>query len=76
MKQEKVLSDKNIELQSKIENLIEMDRFLREENINLKSKESHLESRLNLKEKEKTRLHELHEKVMKENEKLLEQNKQ
>ncbi|XP_011642600.1 TATA element modulatory factor-like isoform X2 [Pogonomyrmex barbatus] len=75
MKQEKVLSEKNIELQSKIENLTEMDRLLREENINLKSKESHLESKLNLKEKERSKLQELHDTLKKENEMLLEQNK-
>lgn len=76
MKQEKILSDKNIELQSKIENLIEMDRLLREENVNLKSKESHLESKLNIKEKERVRLRESHDKLTEQNERLLEQNKQ
>ncbi|KMQ96875.1 tata element modulatory factor [Lasius niger] len=76
MKQEKILSEKNIELQSKVENLIEMDRLLREENVNLKSKESHLESKLNLKEKEKAKLQELYDKLKEETEKLLEQNKQ
>ncbi|KYM96746.1 TATA element modulatory factor [Cyphomyrmex costatus] len=76
MKQEKVLSEKNIELQSKNENLIEMDRFLREENINLKSKESHLESKFNLKEKERLKLQESHDKLKEENERLLEQNKE
>lgn len=76
MKQEKVLSEKNIELQSKVENLIEMDRLLREENVNLKSKESHLESKLNVKEKERSRLQESHDTLKEENEKLLEQNKE
>lgn len=76
MKQEKALSDKNIELQSKIDNLIEMDRLLREENVNLKSKESHLESKFKIKEKEKARLQDLYDKLMGQNEKLLEQNKQ
>lgn len=76
MKQEKVLLEKNIELQSKNENLIEMDRLLREENVNLKSKGSHLESKLNLKEKEKLKLQELHDKIKEENERLLEQNKE
>lgn len=76
MKQEKILSEKNIELQSKIENLIEMDRLLREENINLKSKQSHLESKLNLKEKERSKLQESHDTLKEENEKLLEQNKE
>lgn len=76
MKQEKVLSEKNIELQSKVENLIEMDRLLREENINLKSKESHLESKLNVKEKERSKLQESHDTLKEENEKLLEQNKE
>lgn len=76
MKQEKILSEKNIELQSKIENLIEMDRLLREENINLKSKESQLESKLNLKEKERTKLQESYDKLKEEIERLIEQNKQ
>jgi TATA element modulatory factor len=76
MKQEKVLSEKNIELQSKVENLIEMDRLLREENINLKSKESHLESKLNVKEKERSKLQESHDALKEESEKLLEQNKE
>lgn len=76
MKQEKVLSEKNIELQSKVENLIEMDRLLREENVNLKSKESHLESKLNVKEKERSKLQESHDTLKEENEKLLEQNKE
>lgn len=76
MKQEKVLSDKNIELQSKVENLVEMDLLLREENVNLKSKESHLESKLNIKEKERLRLQESHDKLIEQNERLLEQNKQ
>jgi len=76
MKQEKVLSEKNIELQSKVENLIEMDRLLREENVNLKSKESHLESKLNLKEKERSKLEELCDMLKKENDRLIEQNKE
>lgn len=76
MKQEKILSDKNIELQSKVENFIEVDRMLREENVNLKSRESHLESKLNLKEKEKTKVQESYDKLTEESEKLLAQNKQ
>jgi len=76
MKQEKVLSEKNIELQSKIESLIEMDRLLREDNVNLKSKESHLESKLNLKEKERSKLQELCDTLKEENKRLLEQNKE
>lgn len=76
MKQEKVLSEKIIELQSKIENLMETDRILREENVSLKSKESQLESKLNLKEKEKTGLRESCNKLREENERLLEQTKQ
>ncbi|KAL6442037.1 hypothetical protein ACFW04_002400 [Cataglyphis niger] len=76
MKQEKIMSEKNIELQSKIENLMEMDRLLREENINLKSKESQLESKLNLKEKEKAKLQEAYDKLKEEIERLSEQNKQ
>jgi len=36
MKQVKILSEKNIELQSKIESLIEMDCLLREDIVKLK----------------------------------------
>lgn len=76
MKQEKILSEKNIELLSKIENLMEMDRLLRQENVHLKSKESHLESKLNLKEKERSGLQVSCDKLKDENERLLEQTKQ
>lgn len=76
MKQEKILSDKNIELQSKIENLIEMDRLLREENVNLKSKESQLESKLNVKEKQRSKLQESYDKLREENERLFEHDTQ
>ncbi|XP_076757592.1 TATA element modulatory factor isoform X2 [Xylocopa sonorina] len=74
MKQEKLLSEKNIELQTKIENLLETDRYLKEENVNLKSKISQLEAKLTAKENEKIRLQELHDGLMVQKEKLAEQN--
>ncbi|XP_029041906.2 TATA element modulatory factor isoform X1 [Osmia bicornis bicornis] len=74
MKQEKALSDKNIELQTKIENLMETDRYLKEENINLKSKISQLESKLAVKENEKTQLQKQYDELMTQKEKLAEQN--
>jgi len=76
MKQEKILSEKNNELQSKVESLIEMNRFLKEENVNFKSKESHLESKLSMKEKEKLKLQESYDKLKEENEELLEHDTQ
>ncbi|CAL7941476.1 unnamed protein product [Xylocopa violacea] len=74
MKQEKLLSEKNIELQTKIENLLETDRYLKEENVNLKSKISQLEAKLTAKENERTRLQELYDELAVQKEKLAEQN--
>jgi hypothetical protein len=76
MKQEKILSEKNNELQSKVESFMEMNRLLKEENVNFKSKESHLESKLSMKEKEKLKLQESYDKLKKENEELLEHDTQ
>ncbi|XP_035721241.1 TATA element modulatory factor-like isoform X1 [Vespa mandarinia] len=67
MKQEKVLNENNAELQTKLENLLEMDRGLKEENINLKAKISHLESKMNAKEAEKEQLVEQNKKLVEEN---------
>ncbi|KAG7209879.1 hypothetical protein KM043_011481 [Ampulex compressa] len=74
MKQEKELSEKNMELEAKVENLIEMDRYLKEENVNLKSSLSQLESKLSSKETEHAKLQELYDKLIVENEKLAEEN--
>ncbi|KAK2586797.1 hypothetical protein KPH14_011822 [Odynerus spinipes] len=74
MKQEKLLTEKNAELQTKFENLIEMDCCLKEENINLKTKISHLESKINMKEAEKEQLEDLHKKLLEENKTLTEEN--
>ncbi|KAL2724492.1 TATA element modulatory factor-like isoform X1 [Vespula squamosa] len=73
MKQEKVLNENNAELQTKLENLLEMDRGLKEENINLKAKISHLESKMNAKETEKEQLEEQNKKLMEENKTLAEE---
>lgn len=74
MKQEKTLSDKNIELQTKIENLLETDRYIKEENVNLKSKMSQLEAKLAAKENERMRLQELYDELVIQKDKLGEQN--
>ncbi|OAD60740.1 TATA element modulatory factor [Eufriesea mexicana] len=74
MKQEKILSDKNIELQTKVENLLETDRYLKEENVNLKSKISQLEAKLATKENERMRLQELYDELVIQKEKFAEQN--
>ncbi|XP_015175996.1 PREDICTED: TATA element modulatory factor-like isoform X2 [Polistes dominula] len=67
MKQEKVLNENNAELQTKLENLLEVDRGLKEENINLKAKISHLESKINAKEAEKEQLENQIKKLTEEN---------
>lgn len=74
MKQEKTLSEKNIELQTKIENLLETDHYLKEENINLKSKISQLEAKFTVKENERKRLQELYDELVIQKEKFAEQN--
>ncbi|XP_031773137.1 TATA element modulatory factor isoform X4 [Apis florea] len=74
MKQEKTLSEKNIELQTKVENLLETDRYLKEENINLKSKISQLETKFTVKENERKRLQELYDELVIQKEKFAEQN--
>lgn len=74
MKQEKTLSEKNIELQTKVENLLETDHYLKEENINLKSKISQLEAKFTVKENERKRLQELYDELVIQKEKFAEQN--
>lgn len=74
MKQEKLLTEKNAELQTKLESLIEMDCSLKEENISLKTKISHLESKINTKETEKEQLEDLYKKLQEENKVLAEEN--
>ncbi|XP_026671613.1 TATA element modulatory factor isoform X2 [Ceratina calcarata] len=76
MKQEKALSEKNIELQTKLENLLETDRYLKEENVNSKSKISQLEAKLAAKENERTRLQQLYDELVKQKDELVEQTKQ
>lgn len=73
MKQEKTLSEKNIELQTKVENLLETDHYLKEENINLKSKISQLEAKFTVKENERKRLQELYDELVIQKEKFAEQ---
>ncbi|KAI4499560.1 hypothetical protein M0802_005456 [Mischocyttarus mexicanus] len=67
MKQEKVLNENNAELQTKLEGLLEVDRCLKEENINLKAKIYNLESKMNAKEAEKEQLEEQIKKLTEEN---------
>ena len=59
MKQEKIMSEKIIKLQTKLENLTETNQSLKEENLNLKSRVSALESKLHSKEMERARLEDL-----------------
>lgn len=73
MKQEKVLNENNAELQTKLENILEIYRGLNEENIKLKAKISHLESKMNAKNAEKERLEELNKKLIEENKTLAEE---
>ncbi|KOC68710.1 TATA element modulatory factor [Habropoda laboriosa] len=73
MKQEKALSDKNMELQIKVENLLETDRYLKEENVDLKSKLSQLEAKLAAKENDGVRLQEMYDELVAQKEKLTEQ---
>lgn len=74
MKQEKTLSEKNTELQTKIESLFETDRYLKEENVNFKSRISQLQGKLISRENEKAQLQELYDESVIEKEKLLEEN--
>ncbi|XP_078033782.1 TATA element modulatory factor isoform X2 [Augochlora pura] len=73
MKQEKALSEKNIELQTKVEQLVETNHYLKEESVNLNSKLSQLESKLVIKESELSRLQELHDELTIEKERLTEE---
>ncbi|XP_043676768.1 TATA element modulatory factor-like isoform X1 [Vespula pensylvanica] len=73
MKQEKVLNENNAELQTKLENILEIYRGLNEENIKLKAKISHLESKMNAKNVEKERLEEQNKKLIEENKTLAEE---
>ncbi|XP_076680234.1 TATA element modulatory factor isoform X2 [Andrena cerasifolii] len=73
VKQEKALSERNLELQAKVDSLIETDRYFKEENVNFKSKISQLESKLAVKEIERNQLQELYDQLMAQKEKLVEQ---
>ncbi|XP_015595309.1 TATA element modulatory factor isoform X2 [Cephus cinctus] len=74
MKQEKTMSEKIIELQTKLDSLIEVDRSLKEENVSLKSKVSVLESKFNAKEAERVKLEALYEQIKQKSEKITEEN--
>ncbi|XP_034948733.1 TATA element modulatory factor [Chelonus insularis] len=71
MKQEKIMSDKIEELQTKLENMASTDRTLMEENVNLKTKISTLESQVKRVELDKSKVEELYEKQKSENAKLI-----
>ena len=74
MKQEKIMSEKIIELQTKLENLTETDQSLKEDNFNLKSRISALEAKFYSKEMERTRLEELTNELKLKNDDLAEEN--
>ncbi|XP_076292494.1 TATA element modulatory factor [Lasioglossum baleicum] len=73
MKQEKALSEKNLELQTKVEHLIETNRYLKEESVNLNSKLHQLESKFSAKEVELSRLQESYDELTIEKERLTEE---
>ncbi|XP_033215699.1 TATA element modulatory factor isoform X2 [Belonocnema kinseyi] len=73
MKQEKIMSEKIMELQNKLENLTETDQTLKEDNLNLKSRVSALESKLHSKEIERAKLEELTNELKLKNEDLAEE---
>ncbi|CAK9796758.1 TATA element modulatory factor [Anthophora plagiata] len=73
MKQEKALSDKNMELQVRVENLLETERYLKEENIDLKFKISQLEAKLTAKENDEVQLQKMYDELMAQKEKLAEE---
>ncbi|XP_015127902.1 TATA element modulatory factor [Diachasma alloeum] len=70
LKQEKIMSEKIDELQTKLDSTIATDRSLMEENLNLKSKVTSLESQAKRKDVEKTKLEETCEALKLESEKL------
>lgn len=74
MKQEKIMSEKIIELQTKLENLIEQDQSLKEDNLTLKSRVSTLETKLHVKEQDRVRLDDLTIELKHNNENIIEEN--
>lgn len=73
MKQEKIMSEKIMELQTKLENLTETDQSLKEDNLSFKSRISALESKVHSKEMERVKLEELANELKLKNEDLAEE---
>lgn len=70
IKQEKIMSEKIDELQTKLESMVATDRSLVEENLNLKTKISSLEGQMKRKEMERIKVEETYEALTLENKKL------
>lgn len=74
MKQEKIMSEKIIELQTKLENLTETDQSLKEDNLTLKSRVSTLETKLHAKELDRANFEDLTNELKLKNENIVEEN--
>lgn len=74
LRQEEMMSEKIADLQAKYETINETNRMFGEENTNLKSRCSVLESKINAKEGDKRKMEEMCESVKEENKKLIEEN--
>ncbi|XP_043468312.1 TATA element modulatory factor [Leptopilina heterotoma] len=74
MKQEKIMSEKIIELQTKLENLTETDQSLKEDNLTLKSRVSSLETKLHSKEQDRLKFQDLTNELKTKNENIVEEN--
>lgn len=75
MKQEKIMSEKIIELQTKLENLTETDQSLKEDNLTLKSRVSTLETKLHSKEQDRLKFQDLTNELKTKNKNIVEENK-
>lgn len=75
IKQERILSDKIIELQSKLESFVQSNQTLKEDNLALKRKVSSIESKLNVKKQECDKLTQVNDELKGVNESLSEENK-
>lgn len=74
LRQEEVMSEKIADLQTKLETISETSRALSEENVNLKSRCSVLETKLSAKEAERKKLEETYEGLRENNVKMEQEN--
>ena len=75
LRQEEIMTEKIADLQAKLENITESNRSLSEENANLKSRSSVLESKLKTKEENNLKTDEVYSLLKEENKKLINDNK-